>query len=47
MLDLIVIGGGLAGLSCAARAAELGVDVVLLEQGREEHYPFKGTALAR
>jgi fumarate reductase flavoprotein subunit len=38
MLDLVVIGGGLAGLSCAVRAAELGAEVLLLEQGREEHY---------
>jgi geranylgeranyl reductase family protein len=32
--DLIVIGGGPAGASCAARAAELGLDVVLFERAR-------------
>jgi len=37
--DLVVIGGGLAGLSCAARAAELGLAVQVLEQGTDEHYP--------
>jgi fumarate reductase flavoprotein subunit len=39
MSQLIVIGGGLAGLSAATRAAELGRSVTLLEQGEEEHYP--------
>lgn len=38
-MDLLVVGGGIAGLSCAARAAELGVAVTLLEQGSEIHYP--------
>lgn len=37
--NLVVIGGGLAGLSCAARAAELGLAVQVLEQGADEHYP--------
>lgn len=35
----MVIGGGLAGLTCAARAAELGLVVRVLEQGRAERYP--------
>jgi fumarate reductase flavoprotein subunit len=39
MIELVVIGGGLAGLSCAARAAELGASVVVFEQGTEEQYP--------
>ncbi len=34
--DFIVIGGGVAGLSCTIRLAELGADVVLLEGG---NYP--------
>ncbi|MFW9965022.1 MAG: NAD(P)/FAD-dependent oxidoreductase [Candidatus Sifarchaeia archaeon] len=32
MYDLTVIGGGPAGATCARRAAELGLDVVLLEK---------------
>jgi len=32
--DLIVIGGGPAGVTAALRAAELGADVTLLERGR-------------
>jgi len=37
--DLIVIGGGLAGLSAANRAAELGLRPVVLERGADELYP--------
>lgn len=37
--DLCVIGGGLAGLAAATRAAELGLGVVLLEQGDNNRYP--------
>jgi len=37
--DLIVIGGGLAGLSAANRAAELGLRPVVLERGEDELYP--------
>jgi sarcosine oxidase subunit alpha len=33
--DVVVIGAGVAGLAAAAEAAEAGVSVVLLEQGRE------------
>jgi len=36
--DLAVVGGGIAGLSAAARAAELGLRVVLLERGADERY---------
>jgi fumarate reductase flavoprotein subunit len=36
--DLCVIGGGLAGLSAATRAAQLGLRVRLLEQSPEAHY---------
>lgn len=38
-VDVAVVGGGLAGLSAAARAAEDGARVLVLEQGREEAYP--------
>jgi fumarate reductase flavoprotein subunit len=37
--DIVVIGGGLAGLTAAVRAQELGMSVVLLEQGDGERYP--------
>lgn len=37
--DLVVIGGGLAGLSAANRAAELGLRPVVLERGADELYP--------
>ena len=37
--DIVVVGGGIAGLSAALRAAELGLDVVIVEQGRDERYP--------
>lgn len=36
--DLVVVGGGLAGLTAAVRAAELGVAVVVLEAGTETTY---------
>lgn len=37
--DVIVVGGGLAGLSAALRSAELGLSAVVLERGRDERYP--------
>ena len=37
--DLVVMGGGLAGLTAATRAAELGLRVVLTEAGTGPHYP--------
>jgi fumarate reductase flavoprotein subunit len=37
--DLIIIGGGLAGLVTANRAAELGCSVIILEQGATPDYP--------
>ncbi len=36
--DLIIIGGGLAGLTAANRAAELGLDPIVLEQGESAQY---------
>ena len=36
--DLIAVGGGFAGLTAAVRAAELGLDVAVLERGAGEHY---------
>jgi fumarate reductase flavoprotein subunit len=37
-LDVCVIGGGLAGLSAALRASELGLRAVVLEQSAEDRY---------
>src|SRR3954469_13874543 len=32
--DAVIVGGGIIGLSCALRARERGLDVVVLERGR-------------
>ena len=37
--DVICIGGGLSGLTCAARAAELGLRVIVAERGEAADYP--------
>jgi fumarate reductase flavoprotein subunit len=37
--DVLVIGGGIAGLVAANRAAQLGKRVIVLEKGAEERYP--------
>lgn len=37
--DLVVIGGGLAGLVAGLRAAELGLRALVLEKGEGEDYP--------
>src|SRR2546423_1572650 len=37
--DLVVVGGGIAGLTAANRAAALGCRVVVLEKGEDEGYP--------
>ena len=34
MYDIIVLGGGPAGVTAALRASELGADVALVERGR-------------
>src|SRR5579871_1838986 len=36
--DLVVVGGGIAGLTAANRAAELGCRVLVIEKGEDEHY---------
>jgi fumarate reductase flavoprotein subunit len=36
--DLVVVGGGIAGLTAANRAAELGCRVLVVEQGEDERY---------
>ena len=37
--DMVVVGGGIAGLVASCRAAELGLSVVVLEKGGEDKYP--------
>lgn len=37
--DLIIIGGGIAGLSTAVRSIELGLTPLVLEKGEEADYP--------
>src|SRR3954449_7169264 len=36
--DLIVVGGGLAGMSCGIRGVEQGLKVAVLERGEEDLY---------
>ena len=36
--DLVVVGGGLAGLTAANRGAQLGLHVAVLEKGTEDRY---------
>ena len=36
--DLVVVGGGLAGLTAANRAAQLGLTVAVLEKGADDRY---------
>lgn len=37
--DAAIVGGGIAGLTCGVRLAELGLRVALLEHGDRERYP--------
>lgn len=39
LADLIIVGGGLAGLTAGVRAAQLGLRPLVLEQGDGEDYP--------
>ena len=36
--ETVIIGGGLAGLTCALRLAEQGVRVAILEKGETDRY---------
>jgi fumarate reductase flavoprotein subunit len=36
--DIVVVGGGVAGLTAANRGAQLGLKTILLEKGAEEKY---------
>src|SRR5215467_7538091 len=36
--DLVVVGGGIAGLTAASRAAELGCRALVVEKGDDERY---------
>ena len=38
-VDLAIVGAGIAGLTAANRAAEIGCRVTVLEKGEDEHYP--------
>lgn len=38
VFDVVVMGGGIAGLSAASRAAQQGLSVALLERGTDERY---------
>ncbi len=37
--DIVIVGGGMAGLIAAARATELGLSAAVLEKGEGERYP--------
>ncbi|MGE3916635.1 MAG: FAD-dependent oxidoreductase [Hyphomicrobiaceae bacterium] len=37
--DMVVVGGGMAGLAAGARGAELGLRVTVLEKGADPRYP--------
>ena len=37
--DLVIVGGGIAGLTAAARATELGARPIVLEKEDQEVYP--------
>ncbi len=37
--DVVVVGGGLAGMTAAVRSAELGRRVIVLEKGEADRYP--------
>ena len=37
--DLVIVGGGIAGLTAAARATELGMRPIVLEKESQEVYP--------
>ncbi len=39
LFDVLIVGGGIAGLTAAVRAAELGLRPLVIEQGDGEDYP--------
>jgi digeranylgeranylglycerophospholipid reductase len=43
MWDVAIVGAGVAGLSCAIRAAEKGAKVVLLDRRKEIGFPIRST----
>ena len=45
--DLIVVGGGPAGATCARRAAQLGMDVLLIEKATHPRRKACGGGLTR
>jgi geranylgeranyl reductase family protein len=46
LYDLIVVGGGPAGASCAWKAASIGLDVVLIEKAHHPRHKLCGGALS-
>ena len=46
MLEVLILGGGAAGLMCALRLGELGIRTIVLEKNREvgtKDFDLRGT----